>query len=204
MGLLEKFLHDDPVKTPLLIKAALSHVQFETIHPYLDGNGRLGRLLITLLLCAEKALSGPMLYLSLYFKANRDAYYELLQRVRTDGDWESWLDFFLRGVVETTEQATDTAKKIMDLFTSDRNKIENLGRPAASALRVYDVLQKRVTLSIPRTAERLGISQPTVTSAILHLVKLGVAKEATGRKRKKLYVYDEYLKILGEGAEPIA
>jgi Fic family protein len=203
MGLLEKFLHDDPVKTPLLIKAALSHVQFETIHPYLDGNGRLGRLLITLLLCAEEALSGPMLYLSLYFKANRDAYYELLQRVRTDGDWEAWLDFFLRGVVETTEQATNTAKKIMDLFTSDRNKIENLGRPAASALRVYDVLQKRVTLSIPRTAERLGISQPTVTSAILHLVKLGVAKEATGRKRKKLYVYDEYLKILGEGAEPI-
>lgn len=203
MGLLEKFLHDDPVKTPLLIKAALAHVQFETIHPFLDGNGRVGRLLIALLLCADEALSEPMLYLSLYFKANRDAYYELLQRVRTDGDWEAWLDFFLRGVIETTEQATNTAKKIMGLFTADRTKVEALGRPAASALRVYDVLQRRVALSIPKAAKQLGISQPTVTSAIVHLVKLGIAQEATGRKRKKLYVYDAYLKILNEGAEPI-
>lgn len=203
MGLLEKFLHDQPVRTPLLIKAALAHVQFETIHPFLDGNGRVGRLLITLLLCADKALSEPLLYLSLYFKANRDAYYELLQRVRSHGDWEAWLDFFLRGVIETTEQATNTAKKIMDLFTADRAKVEALGRPAASALRVYDVLQKRVALSIPKAAKQLGISQPTVTSAIRHLVKLGIAQEATGRKRKKLYVYDAYLKILGEGTEPI-
>jgi len=203
MGLLEKFLHDDPVKTPLLIKAALAHVQFETIHPFLDGNGRVGRLLITLLLCAEEALSEPMLYLSLYFKANRDAYYDLLQRVRTDGDWEAWMDFFLRGVIETTEQATGTAKKIMELFTVDRTRIGSLGRPAASALRVYDVLQKRVALSIPRAAKQLGISQPTVTNAIDHLVKLGIAQEATGRKRRKLYMYDAYLKILGEGAEPI-
>ena len=203
MGLLEKFLHDDPVKTPLLIKAALAHVQFETIHPFLDGNGRVGRLLIALLLCADEALSEPMLYLSLYFKANRDAYYELLQRVRTDGDWEAWLDFFLRGVIETTEQATNTAKRIMGLFTADRTKVEALGRPAASALRVYDILQKRVALSIPKAAKQLGISQPTVTSAIVHLVKLGIAQEATGRKRKKLYVYDAYLKILNEGAEPI-
>ena len=203
MGLLEKFLHDDPVKIPLLIKAALAHVQFETIHPFLDGNGRVGRLLITLLLCAEEALSEPMLYLSLYFKANRDAYYDLLQRVRTDGDWEAWLDFFLRGVIATTEQATGTAKRIMELFTVDRTRIESLGRPAASALRVYDVLQKRVALSIPRAAKQLGISQPTVTNAIDHLVKLGIAQEATGRKRRKLYMYDAYLKILGEGAEPI-
>jgi Fic family protein len=203
MGLLEKFLHDDPVKTPLLIKAALAHVQFETIHPFLDGNGRVGRLLIALLLCAEEALSEPMLYLSLYFKANRDAYYDFLQRVRTDGDWEAWLDFFLRGVIQTTEQATRTAKKIMELFSTDRTRIEALGRPAASALRVYDVLQKRVALSIPKAAEQLGISQPTVTKAIDHLVRLGIAREATGRKRKKLYMYDVYLSILGEGAEPI-
>ncbi|MFN0317512.1 MAG: Fic family protein [Burkholderiales bacterium] len=202
MGALEKFLHDDPVKTPVLVKAALAHVQFETIHPFLDGNGRVGRLLIALLLCAEDALSEPMLYLSLYFKANRDAYYDLLQQVRTDGDWEAWLDFFLRGVIETTEQATRTAKRIMELFRSDRAKIEALGRPAASALRVYDVLQRRVALSIPKAAMQLSISQPTVTKAIRHLVILGVAKEATGRKRKKLYVYDAYLKILGEGAEP--
>jgi Fic family protein len=203
MGLLEKFLHDDPVKTPLLIKAALAHVQFETIHPFLDGNGRVGRLLIALLLCAEEALSEPMLYLSLYFKANRDAYYDLLQRVRTDGDWEAWLDFFLRGVIETTEQATRTAKKIMQLFTTDRTRIEALGRPAASALRVYDLLQRRVVLSIPKAAKQLTISQPTVSTAIDHLVKLGIAQEATGRKRKKLYMYDAYLKILREGTEPI-
>jgi Fic family protein len=204
LDLLEKFLHDDPVKTPLLIKAALSHVQFETIHPFLDGNGRIGRLLITLLLCAEEALSAPMLYLSLYFKTNRDAYYDLLQRVRTEGNWEAWLDFFLRGVVETTEQAAATAKKTMALFTTDRARIEALGRPAGSVLRVYDILQKRVAISIPRTSEQLGISQPTVTSAIGHLVKLRIAREATGRKRKKLYVYDAYLAMLGEGAEPLA
>ena len=203
MGHLEKFLHDDPVKTPLLIKAALAHVQFETIHPFLDGNGRVGRLLITLLLCAEDALSEPMLYLSLYFKANRDAYYDLLQRVRTEGNWEAWLDFFLRGVIETTEQATITAKKIMNLFTADRRRIESLGRPAASALRVYDVFQRRVVLSIPAAAKQLVISQPTVTSAMGHLVKLGIIREATGRKRKKLYVYVAYLKILGEGTEPL-
>ena len=113
----------DPVKTPLLIKAALSHVQFETIHPFLDGNGRLGRLLITLLLCAEEALSQPMLYLSLYFKAHRERYYELLQRVRTQGDWEAWVEFFLEGVLVTSEQAIRAAKRIMDLFKADRARI---------------------------------------------------------------------------------
>jgi Fic family protein len=203
MRLLEKFLHDNPVKTPLLIKAALAHVQFETIHPFLDGNGRVGRLLIALLLCAEDTLSEPLLYLSLYFKTNRDAYYDLLQRVRTHGEWEAWLDFFLRGVIETTEQATRTAKKIMELFSADRARIEALGRPAASALRVYDTLQKRVALSIPRTSKQIGISQPTVTSAINNLVKLGIAKEATGKKRKRLYLYDAYLTILSEGTEPL-
>lgn len=202
-GALEKFLHDDPVKTPLLIKAALCHVQFETIHPFLDGNGRVGRLLITLLLCAEEALSEPMLYLSLYFKANRDAYYDLLQRVRTEGAWELWLEFFLRGVVETTEQATRSAKRIMDLFTADRVRIESLGRPVVSALRVYGLLQKRVILSFPRAARELGITQPTVTTAMNHLLRLGVVRETTGRRRNKLYVYDAYLTILGEGAEPI-
>ena len=163
----------------------------------------MGRLLIALLLCAEDALSEPMLYLSLYFKANRDAYYDLLQRVRTEGDWEAWLDFFLRGVIETTEQATLTARRVLELFRTDRSKAEALGRPAASALRVYDVFQRRVVLSIPSASRQLGLSQPTVASAIDHLLKLGIIREATGRKRRKLYVYDAYLKILGEGAEPI-
>ncbi len=203
MGLLEKFLHDDPVKTPLLIKAALAHVQFETIHPFLDGNGRVGRLLVTLLLCAEGAIAQPMLYLSLYFKKHRDEYYELLQRVRTKGEWEQWLDFFLLGVIETTDQAVRAAQRILELFRDDRARIEKLGRPAASALRLHHALQERAVLSIPRASKRVGISQPTITSAMAHLTRLGIVRETTGRKRRKLYVYDAYLKILDEGAEPI-
>ncbi len=199
MGALEKFLHDQPVKTPLLIKAALSHVQFETIHPFLDVNGRLGRLLTTLLLCAEQALAEPMLYLSLYFKTNRDAYYDHLQRVRTEGAWEAWLDFFLRGVIETTEQATTTAQRILELLRQDRGRIEKLGRAAPSALRLHHALQERVILSIPCAAALLGVSQPTVTTAIGHLRDLGIAKESTGRKRNKLYVYEAYLNLLNEG-----
>ena len=203
MGLLEKFLHDEPVKTPLLIKAALAHVQFETIHPFLDGNGRLGRLLITLLLCADGALAQPMLYLSLHFKAHRDRYYELLQRVRTKGAWEDWLDFFLSGVIDTAEQAIRAAQRTLDLFRDDRLRIEKLGRPAASALRLHHALQKSAILSIPGAAKRVGLSQPTITAALAHLAKLGIVRETTGRKRQKLYVYDAYLKILSEGAEPI-
>jgi Fic family protein len=203
MGLLEKFLHDDPVKTPLLIKAALTHVQFETIHPFLDGNGRVGRLLITLLLCAEGALAQPMLYLSLYFKQHRDDYYDLLQRVRTKGAWEDWLDFFLLGVIDTTDQAVRAAQRILELFRDDRARIENLGRAAASALRLHHAFQERAVLSIPGAAKRVGVSQPTITSALAHLGRLGIVRETTGRKRRKLYVYDAYLNILGEGAEPI-
>jgi len=203
MGLLEKFLHDDPVKTPLLIKAALAHVQFETIHPFLDGNGRVGRLLITLLLCAEGALAQPMLYLSLYFKQHRDEYYDLLQRVRVKGAWEDWLDFFLLGVIDTTDQAARAAQRILELFRGDRARIEKLGRAAASALRLHHAFQERAVLSIPGAAKRVGVSQPTVTSALAHLAKLGIVRETTGRRRRKLYVYDAYLKILSEGAEPI-
>lgn len=203
MGLLEKFLHNDPVKTPLLIKAALAHVQFETIHPFLDGNGRVGRLLITLLLCAEGALAQPMLYLSLHFKKHRDEYYDLLQRVRTKGAWEDWLDFFLLGVIDTTDQAVRAAQRILLLFRDDRAHIEKLGRAAASALRLHHAFQERAVLSIPGAAKRVGLSQPTITSALAHLAKLGLVRETTGRKRRKLYVYDAYLKILGEGAEPI-
>ena len=202
-GLLEKFLHDAPVKTPLLIKAALAHVQFETIHPFLDGNGRVGRLLITLLFCAEKALAQPMLYLSLYFKTHRENYYDLLQAVRTKGAWESWLEFFLNGVIDTTEQAVQTAKQILNLIRQDREQIQKLGRPAASALRLHHALHERAILSIPGAAKQTGMTQPTITRAIEHLAKLGIVRETTGKKRRKLYVYDAYMKILSEGAEPI-
>ena len=203
MGALEKFLHDEPVKVPLLTKAALAHVQFETIHPFLDGNGRVGRLLITLLFCVEGALAQPMLYLSLYFKTHRDAYYNLLQRVRAEGAWEAWLHFFLSGIIDTTEQATRTAQRILELFRDDRARVEKLGRAASSALRLHHAFQERVIFSIPRAAKRLGLSQPTVTAAMSHLAKLGIVREMTGRRRRKLYAYAAYLKILSEGAEPI-
>lgn len=203
MGLLEKFLHDDPVRTPLLIKAALAHVQFETIHPFLDGNGRVGRLLITLLLCADGALAQPLLYLSLYFKTHREAYYSLLQRVRSEGAWEDWLDFFLAGVIDTTEQATRSAQRILELFRDDRERVGQIGRAAASALRLHQALQEKVILSIPGAAKRLGLSQPTVTASMRHLEQLGIVRERTGRRRNRTYVYDTYLKILEEGAEPI-
>jgi Fic family protein len=203
MSDLEKFLHDEPVKTPILIKAALAHAQFETIHPFLDGNGRVGRLLVTLLLCAErKVLSQPLLYLSLYLKRNRDAYYEQLQRVRTEGAWEEWLAFFLRGVIDVAATATDTTRRIVQMIERDRARIESeLGRAAGSALRVHHLIVRDIALSIPEATSKLALSEPTVASAIGHLERLQMVKEVTGRKRARLYVYDEYLSILSEGTE---
>lgn len=203
MGALEKFLHDDPVRTPVLIKAALAHVQFETIHPFLDGNGRVGRLLITLLLCAEGALSEPILYLSLYFKTRRDEYYDWLQKVRTEGDWEGWLRFFLAGVLDTAEQAVQTAKAILQLFDEDRLRIESLGRPAASALRVHQYLKTKPLTSIPSAAQFLGLSVPTVTASLKYLEQLGLVRELTQRSRNRLFAYDQYLKILTHGTDPL-
>jgi Fic family protein len=203
MGDLEKFLHDQPVRTPLLLKAALSHVQFETIHPFLDGNGRLGRLLITFLLCIEGALSEPLLYLSLYFKEHRDTYYDLLQRVRVDGDWEAWVTFFLEGVIETAEQAVKTAQRITNLFADDRIRIEQMGQAAGNVLRVHSYLQKKPVLEIPRASAEIGISQPTVTSALKRLEEIGVVREITGKARDRIYVYKEYLDILEEGTQPL-
>jgi Fic family protein len=188
---------------PVLIKAALAHVQFETIHPFLDGNGRLGRLLITFLLCTEKALSEPILYLSLYFKAHREEYYDHLQRVRTEGGWEEWLRFFLAGVMETAEQATAAAKSILGLFEKDRARIEKLGRPAGSALRVHEYLQKRPLTSVPAAAKKLGLTEPTIRASFAHLARLGIVNEMTGRQRNRLFVYRRYLDILDEGTEPL-
>ena len=203
MGALELFLHEDRRNLPTLVKAGLIHVQFETIHPFLDGNGRLGRLLITLLLCAAGALREPILYLSLYFKMNRQRYYDLLQRVREAGDWETWLEFFLTGVKETSGQAAETARRILALFESDRRKIEGLGRPAASVLRVHQFTQTNPIISIPVTAKKLSLSAPTVTKSIEHMMKLGMMRETTGRQRRRLFVYDPYLAILNEGTEPL-
>jgi len=203
MSDLERFLHDESPNLPIIVKAGIIHVQFETIHPFLDGNGRLGRLLITFLLCAQGVLREPILYLSLYFKANRAAYYELLDRVRTRGDWEAWLDFFLIGVRDTADQAANAARRILILFEQDQRKIESLGRPAASVLRVFQHMQRNPIVAIPTTAKKIGISAPTVAKSLGHMIELGILHEVTGRERHRLFVYDKYLAILNEGTEPI-
>ena len=204
MGALEKFLHDDPVRMPTLLKAGLVHVQFETIHPFLDGNGRVGRLLITLLLCEEGALTDPILYLSLYFKTHRQTYYDLLQKVRTEGAWEEWLRFFLRGVQATANQATEAARAILELFQRDRASIdEELGRAAGSALRVHELLQRRPVLNTNQAMEQLSLSRPTILSALENLQGLDMVRELTGKERYRVYVYDRYFNILDEGTEPL-
>ncbi len=203
MGALEKFLHEKHLHMQVLVKAALVHMQFETIHPFLDGNGRLGRLLITLLLCAEGVLQEPLLYLSLYFKHHREAYYDLLQRVRTEGDWESWLLFFLTGVFETANQAVHSSRKILELFQNDQMRIETLGRSLGTTLRIYKLLQSMPLIAIPRASQETAISVPTVTAALARLEELGIVREITNKRRDKLYSYERYIQLLNEGTEPI-
>ncbi|HXQ04937.1 MAG TPA: Fic family protein [Bradyrhizobium sp.] len=197
----EKFLHDD--KTPTLIRAALAHVQFESIHPFLDGNGRLGRLLITFLLCADAALKDPMLYLSLYFKQQRKQYYDLLQAVRDRGDWEAWVEFFLTGVIETANEAVDTARQLLTLFEEDRTSIRALGRPAASMLRVHDLLQRQPIIGIIPASKQLKVTHPTVMKALANLQELKIVHEITGRRRGRLFAYSRYMSILNRGTEAL-
>lgn len=203
MGALERWLRDEPERTPTLPKAALAHVQFETIHPFLDGNGRVGRLLVTLLLCAEGVLSEPLLYLSLYLKQHRAEYYDLLGRVRTDGDWEAWVRFFATGVQETAAGAVGTAQRLVRLFQQDRARIQELGRAAGSALRLHEALQERPLDSASRLAARTGLSVPAVNATLAALRELHVVREITGRRRNRLFSYDAYLRILDEGTEPL-
>jgi Fic family protein len=203
MGQLERFLHDRPVRTPPLLKAALAHVQFETIHPFLDGNGRVGRLLVTLLLCAEGVLGEPMLYLSLYLKQHRARYYEMLNRVRRDGDWEAWVAFFAEGVAETAQSAVATARRLLEVAGSDRERVQQLGRRAGSAAPVHDALQRTPVCTIPRLAKKTKLTLPTIAKALHVLAELGVVREITGKKRHRVYSYDRYLKILSEGTEPL-
>ncbi len=202
MAALERFLHDQPERTPPLVKAALAHVQFETIHPFLDGNGRLGRLLITLLLCSEGLLREPLLYLSLHLKQNRARYYELLQGVRQDGDWEAWLGFFAEAVRDTAAGAVETASTLVGLFGADRERIGGLGRAAGSALRVHHELQRRPLVSIAALCRSSGLTTPTVGKALASLEGLGIVREVTGRRRDRVFAYDRYLALLAEGTEP--
>ncbi len=203
LGDLEKFLHQPKESVPVLVKAALSHVQFETIHPFLDGNGRLGRLLITLLLCVEEVLTEPILYLSLYFKTHRTEYYERLSAVRAKGDWEGWLEFFLKGVSDTAETASESARQILRLFDKDQASIAKLGRASESALRVHHFMRKRPLVSIATIAEGLKMTFPTVNTSLKHLVNLDIVEESTGRKRSRLFTYTAFLEILNKGTEPI-
>ena len=201
MGKLELFLHDRPQPVPVLVKAALAHVQFETIHPFLDGNGRLGRLLIALLLCDQKVLREPILYLSLYFKTHRQYYYELLNNVRTTGDWEAWLDFFAEAIIVTASQAVEAAQQLVALSNQDRDKISTLGRAASSALQVHRALMKHPIATAGVLAEKTGITQTVINKALGHLVQLGIVRELSGQKRNRLYSYAAYIEIMNRGTE---
>ena len=203
MAALETFLHDENLPFSALIKAALAHVQFETIHPFLDGNGRIGRLLIALTLHQDGILHEPLLYLSLYFKQNRAEYYRLLDTVRYDGDWEAWLDFFLEGVHTTATGAVETANRLVALFQEDAARIQGLGRSAPNTLRVFDAFRSRPVASIKDVRRRTGVTAPTAGRAIDALEELNIVEEITGRQRDRIFAYRRYLNILNEGAEPL-
>jgi Fic family protein len=199
MSALELFLHDKPERSSLLIKAALAHAQFETIHPFLDGNGRVGRLLVPLLLCLEGVLREPLLYLSLYFKSHRDRYYELLNAVRIKGEWEAWVEFFLEGVQEMAENAVGSARRLADMMSRDRARIQRLGRVAGSSLQVHQSLQARPITTLASLAKETRLTMPTVTKAVQALEDEGIVNEITGRRRGRIYSYREYMDIMNEG-----
>ncbi|HEY7318792.1 MAG TPA: Fic family protein [Candidatus Binatia bacterium] len=203
MSQLERFIHDEASGLPILVKAALAQVQFETIHPFLDGNGRVGRLLITLFLCHAGILAQPLLYLSLYFKQNRSEYYRLLDEVRVEGNWEAWLDFFLTGIKTTATGAVATAKRLVDLFHVHRDHIQDSGRAAGSALRVHAALRERPVITLPEVCRQTDLSFPAATTGMKALLDVGVVRELTGRRRNRLFAYDRYLQILSEGTEPL-
>ena len=201
LGAFERFLHDQ--STPLLLRAALAHAQFESIHPFLDGNGRVGRLLVTLLLCAEGALREPILYLSLYFKANRDEYYERLQRIRTHGEWEEWVRFFVKGLAKTAEQAIDTARRTVALFATDRDLIRGLGRAAHSSATVHEALRRHPIATIAHLCTYTSLSDQGVANVLVRLIDLGIVEQVAGGRRGRLFVYGRYLDLLKDGTEPL-
>jgi Fic family protein len=198
----ERFLHDDPEPTPTLVKMALAHVQFETIHPFLDGNGRVGRLLIALQLAAEGLLRQPLLYVSLYFKEHRRTYYELLNRVRETGDWEMWLEFFANALSTSATQAAGSAGRLLELGVEDAKRIEGLGRAAASALTVHRSLQRQPIATSTSLVKSTKLTAATVNKALVHLERLGIVTELTHRQRGRVFKYAGYTDILNEGMEP--
>ncbi|MEQ1911343.1 MAG: Fic family protein [Vicinamibacterales bacterium] len=202
MSALERTFHAPEAGYPVLVTAALAHMQFETIHPFLDGNGRIGRLLIPLLLHDAGVLQQPLLYLSLYFKQHRNEYYRLLDRVRTVGDWEAWLDFFLEGVTGTATSAVETAQRLVALFKRDTTRVQSAGRSAATMLRVLQAFHERPVITLNEVSRRTGLSFPTSAKGVKALVDVGLVRELTGNRRNRVFAYDEYVAIMGEGTEP--
>jgi len=198
MGQLEMFLHQESPSLPLLIRAGLVHAQFESIHPFLDGNGRVGRLLITFMLCAEDVLREPVLYLSLFFKTHRRLYYDRLNGTRENEGWTEWLDFFLQGVRDTANQAARMAGKIDKLFQADKEKIERFGRGASSALLVYRYAQVNPLFSIRNAAREAKVSFPTASSAVARMTEAGILRESSGKRRDRLFLYEQYLDLLNQ------
>ena len=195
-GKFEKFLNDETYTLPILVKVAISHVQFETIHPFLDGNGRLGRLLITFMLCVSGCLRDPLLYLSLFFKTHRNSYYSLLQGVREAGNWEGWVKFFLTGVYETSKNVSSTARRIVTQFEQDEEKIKNTKKDTAGVLKTFNYLKKNPITDAKSVVDDTNISLQTVSRSLKTLMELGMVKELTGRHRKRIFVYSNYIKIL--------
>lgn len=200
----EKYLHLEERSYASLIDAGLIHVQFETIHPFLDGNGRIGRLLITFFLMMMGDLRQPNLYLSLFFKNNRQEYYSRLGAVRTVGDWEGWLDFFLHGVAETSNQVIATSQAISALFKADQDKIAPLKRAGITARQAYAQLQKVAISNAINMATALDVSVPTARLALNNLKELGIVKDISGSGKERLYIYTALINLLEQGAEPIA
>lgn len=196
---LEHFLHDRNVNLPILIKVALAHVQFETIHPFLDGNGRLGRLLITFMLCSEGVLKGPLLYLSLYLKKHKKHYYDLLQKVRLEGDWESWITFFLKGILETSQKAVETSEKIVSIFEEDATKIRALKKDTAGVLKIYEYFKSTPVSTIRDIVRKCSTTKSTAARSLQVLEEIGIIKETRRSGRNKRFIYSGYIDTLNEG-----
>jgi Fic family protein len=197
---LERYIHSAGGLPPL-VRVGLIHVQFETIHPYLDGNGRIGRLLIALLLEEWGLLSQPLLYLSLFFKRNLNEYYDRLSRVRTDGDWEGWTAFFLRGVQLVAEEAIESARVLSARAKDDRALVLGQRHATVAAVRLFELLPEQPMVTVKRATRLLATTRPTAAKAIDALVDAGVLSETSGRKRDRVFAYAEYLKLLGQGTE---
>jgi Fic family protein len=200
LGDLERYVHQTDPLHPL-VRAALVHAQFETIHPYLDGNGRIGRLLVALLLEHWRLLSRPLLYLSLFFKQRRGEYYDRLSRVRTDGDWEGWTAFFLEGVATTAEEAVRDARSLFALVAQDRGRLIGSAGVSVSTLRLFEKLPRHPVVTLASVVRLLATTKPTAASAIAGLEKAGILSETTGRQRDRVFAYASYLKRLRSGTD---